>query len=461
MIDAALSAVAHALAWSALLVAGGGLALAASAAWIVLRHRRERESTPNSGPSEAPAPPVSVILVATEEEADIGERLDALAALDYPAFEVIVVSNGPIGAPLALAMTRLQAQPIDLIYRPLISTGRATACYYSTASFNLVVIAKEKASVADALNAGLNAARSPYVCLVGPRTWLDRAALVRLTAPVMEDPDRVVLVAGIERVLNGCAVRDGDVVVGACPARPTIAWAVLDGLRRALFAIGASPVVGAGWGRAKCLLVHRREILRLGGVPEDGNADDLAAIPWVRSGLRSAFVSLPVAWTRVPLAPADTAVAHRERAAELLDAVRSWRGRAAAPQTPSGSACRWVRLVRGASALAAPLDVLALILVTAAFSRALLEFSLLLAVWCAAIVGRTAVSSAAILLHDVTPKRYPAAWDVGKLFLTAFWEPLVGRPLAAWWTLAALARRFPSARPSMEQPVGERADQPV
>jgi hypothetical protein len=451
VIDAVLSALAHTLAWYAVAAAIAGLALTASAAWLVLRQRREHELNPDDGqPDGRTMPPVSVVLVTSEDDTSIGERLTALSTLDYPTFEVVVVSSGPISPPLARAMGRLQTKPVDLIYRQLVRTGRVTACYHSAAPLNLTVLEKERGAVADAVNAGLNASRSPYLCLVGPGAWLDRAALTRLMAPVMDDPERVVLTAGIERVMNGCEIRDGDVAVGACPGRPAVAWQVLNELRRAMLAIGAGPALGAGVAPRSCLLVQKRELLRVEGVPPHGELGDLAALPWTRSGLRSAMVSLPVAWASAPRTLAGVAERHLAAAAVALDAVRGlWRPWER--MTHAGAAWRLIPLARGARTVTPVFDVAALIAATAGFGGGVIDFSLLLAVWFGVMVGRTVVSSAAILLHDVTPKRYPATADVFRLFVAALVDPFAGRPLAAWWTLTARWRRVPeSAAPAAE-----------
>ncbi len=460
MIDAALAGVIHTLAWYTIAAAIGTLALTASATWIVLRHRREHELNPGGASDGRTMPPVSVVMVTAEDDTMIGERLEALAALDYPAFEVVTVSNGPISPALARAMPRLQTQPVDLIYRPLIKTGRVTACYHSAAPLNLTVLEKERGTVADALNAGLNAARSPYVCLVEPGAWLDRAALARLMAPVMDDPERVVSTAGIERVMNGCEVRDGDVAVGACPARPAVAWQVLDGLRRALLAIGAGPLLGAGVATRSCVLVLKREVMRAEGVPPDGRVGDLVALPWTRPGLRSAMVSLPVVWTPVPRTFSGVAERYRTDVSAGLEAFRGlW-----SPEqrlTHTGVVWRVVRFVRGVRTATPVLDVAALAVVTMGFGGGLVDFSLLLAVWFSVLVGRTAVSSAAILLHDLTPKRYPSPADVCRLFVAALLDPFLGRLLGAWWTLTAVKRRVPiplvvPPEPASE-PIGQRS----
>ena len=59
------------------------------------------------------------------------------------------------------------------------------------------------------MNAGLNAATSPYVCVVDADSILERDGLLRIMVPVLEDPKRVVAVGGIIRVLNGSEIAGG------------------------------------------------------------------------------------------------------------------------------------------------------------------------------------------------------------------------------------------------------------
>jgi hypothetical protein len=82
-------------------------------------------------------------------------------------------------------------------------------------------------------------------------------------------------------------------------------------------------------------------------------------------------------------------------------------------------------------------DVGGAAVVTAAFLAGAADFTALLVVWMCVLAARTAVSSAAILFHDATLKRYPAWQDVGRLFVAAVVEPVVFRPLTAVWTVQA------------------------
>jgi hypothetical protein len=276
-------------------------------------------------------------------------------------------------------------------------------------------------------------------------------------APVIEDPDRVVVSAGMARVMNGCVVRDGDVAVGACPANPAVAWAVLGGLRSAVLAAGASPLLGAGAAPRGALLVHRTEALRVGGVPSDGTVHDLAWLPWTRSGLRSAYAPLPVSWTRVPSTFADLARAYRRRVAAAFGAIRGlWKRDQRRGE--HGAVKHGARFVRSAWTLSALLDPAALAVATLGFGRGDIDFPLLLAVWVSVLVGRTAVSSVAILLHDVTPKRYPSSWDVARLFLAAVFDLTVGRLLALWWTVSTLSCFRRAGPPTVVTPLTAGAD---
>src|SRR3989475_9958403 len=91
---------------------------------------------------------------------------------------------------------------------------RSTLFPYTTLFRSLLVVDKESGgSKADAVNAGLNAATSPYVCVVDADSVLERDALLRIMLPVVQDPDRVVAVGGIGRVLHGPAIEGGQLRV--------------------------------------------------------------------------------------------------------------------------------------------------------------------------------------------------------------------------------------------------------
>jgi len=85
----------------------------------------------------------------------------------------------------------------------------------------LLVLDKEAAGCkADAINAGLNAATSPYICVVDADSILEKESLMRIMAGVFSDPSRVVAVGGIVRILNNCTVTNGELKEVRLPRKP-------------------------------------------------------------------------------------------------------------------------------------------------------------------------------------------------------------------------------------------------
>src|SRR5260370_21142558 len=98
-------------------------------------------------------------------------------------------------------------RPVRAVYVPEAKSALVRGLYRSEVDARLVVVDKEPGgSKADAVNAGLNAATSPYVCIVDADSILEHDALLRIMVPVLEDPKRVVAVGGIIRVLNGAEI---------------------------------------------------------------------------------------------------------------------------------------------------------------------------------------------------------------------------------------------------------------
>src|SRR6516162_4379636 len=97
---------------------------------------------------------------------------------------------------------------------------------------------------ADALNAGLNMCRTPYFCTVDSDCILERDALLRLMRPVMASPVNTVVSGGIVRVLNGCAVEEGQVARVGLPRSGLERFQVVEYLRSFLFGRTGWDLVG-------------------------------------------------------------------------------------------------------------------------------------------------------------------------------------------------------------------------
>jgi poly-beta-1,6-N-acetyl-D-glucosamine synthase len=136
--------------------------------------------------------PVSVIVPAHNEHVVIESAVRSLLALNYPAFEVIVVNDGSSDDTLDVLCRAFVLERRQTFYRRQLRSEPVRAIYTSLLVRNLVVVDKENGGKADALNAGLNLARFRYVCAVDGDTVYHPDAVLRAMRRVMHDPASIV-----------------------------------------------------------------------------------------------------------------------------------------------------------------------------------------------------------------------------------------------------------------------------
>src|SRR5205807_7965632 len=113
-----------------------------------------------------------------------------------------------------------ELRPARLLYIPDLPSAPVKAIYNSWSEPRLLVLDKDSAgSKADAINAGLNLATSPYVCVVDADSILEKESLLRIMAGVLSDPRRVVAGGGIVAVPHGCRVARGELEQVRLPKR--------------------------------------------------------------------------------------------------------------------------------------------------------------------------------------------------------------------------------------------------
>jgi cellulose synthase/poly-beta-1,6-N-acetylglucosamine synthase-like glycosyltransferase len=279
-------------------------------AWRQLTiHRRRRRF---AGAEEAFASPltpgVSVIVPAFNEQAGIVETVHSLLALRYPRHEVIVVNDGSRDATLSALREAFDLAPVRMAFRRGLATEPIRRAYVSRHNLDLWVLDKHNGGKSDAINAGVNAARYPYVCIVDADALLDSDALLRVAQPIVEDPDRVAATGGIVRIGNGCEVDHGRVVAVRLPRNRVAALQSLEYFRA--FLVGR-----VGWTRMNALLIisgafglfDRRLVEAVGGWSRDTVGEDVELVVRLHRYLRErdedyriVFVPDPVCWTEAP-----------------------------------------------------------------------------------------------------------------------------------------------------------------
>jgi cellulose synthase/poly-beta-1,6-N-acetylglucosamine synthase-like glycosyltransferase len=254
------------------------------------------------------APGISVLVPAFNEEAVIVESVRSLLALRYPRHEVVVVSDGSTDNTIGALNDAYDLAPVRKALRDGVPTAAVRGTYVSRRDRRLLVLDKENGGRSDALNAGLNAARHPYVCVIDADSLLEEDALLKVSKPILDDPEVLAATGGTIRIANNCRVDYGRVVEARVPTSALAAIQVVEYLRA--FLVGR-----VGWSRINALgiisgafgLFHRSLVETVGGYWSDTVGEDFELTLRLHRHLRErdepyriAFVSDPVCWTEVP-----------------------------------------------------------------------------------------------------------------------------------------------------------------
>ena len=416
-------------------------------AWrATTHHRRERRYSAAAETFSSPlTPPVSVLLPAFNEEAGIVESVRSLLSLRYPELEVIVVSDGSTDGTIARLTEAFDLAPVRKTLRDAVPTAAVRRAYVSRRHPELSVVDKENGGKADALNCGVNAARFPYVCAIDADAILEDDALIHVTKPILEDPDRVAATGGIVRIANGCIVDHGRVTAVRVPRNWLAGLQVVEYLRS--FLVGR-----VGWSRIGSLLiisgafgVFRRSLVEaVGGWATDTVGEDLELVVRLHRYLRDRgeeyrieFVPDPVCWTE---APEDLRHLSRQRRrwqrglAETL-----WRHRRVWGNPRYGV----LGIVAGpyfvAFELLGPvLQLAGYPLVAVAFATDTVSSGFLFAFLLMTILLGALLSLAALALEELGFRRYARGRDAARLFGYALLENLGYRQLNDLWQAQAL-----------------------
>ncbi len=399
-------------------------------------------------------PAVSVLVPAHDEEAGILDTLAAELAQRYPALEVILVDDGSTDRTFALVEERYRLRPVtprrtaDLPVR-----GTILSVHRATTGDPLIVVRKTSVGQkSDALNAALNIARHPLVCMVDADSLLEADALLRVARPFVEDPSDVVAAGGVIRAANGAITERGAMVEPRLSRKWLVRIQAVEYLRS--FLLGRT-----GWADAQALLIisgafglFRRDlVVEIGGMDHRSLGEDADLVVTLQAHLRRngrphrvVFVPEPVCWTEVP---ETWTVLGRQRKrwthglAQLLWKHRRMIGN---PRYgPIGVVALPFFLLF--ELLGPVVEVLGLASVVIAGALGVLDPVIATIMVGLALAVGTLVSTTAIAVEEFTYHRYARGRDLVALLAAAVVENVGYRQVHAWFRLrgllAALTRR--------------------
>jgi len=391
-------------------------------------------------------PPITIIAPAHNEESSIRVAVRNLLENHYPQLEVVVVNDGSEDRTLEVMTEEFRLRLVRAVYVPEANSAPVRGLYRSEVDARLVVVDKEPGgSKADAVNAGLNAATSPYVCIVDADSILEHDALLRIMVPVLEDPKRVVAVGGIIRVLNGSEIAGGRMRRVRLPRKSIEVIQVIEYLRA--FLIGRE-----AWAQGNMLTIisgafglFRTDIVRaVGGYRPSAIGEDFDLVARLHRHLleqgadyRILFVPDPMCWTEVP---SDLKSLGRQRARwqkGLLDVLWpnrdmlfKWRyGRIGFLALPY----LWVFEL-----LAPVIEIGGIVTIVLAACLGALSREFFVQFLLFGYAFATVISIGSVLQEEITYKRYNDWQDVARLVTYCFVEHFPYRQLHMIWRLQGL-----------------------
>jgi cellulose synthase/poly-beta-1,6-N-acetylglucosamine synthase-like glycosyltransferase len=182
-------------AWSvvaALAIAGAYALVVIEAALRVGGRREDFAAGADAVSASRLAIPVSLVLPVTATTPFLRESISSALALNYPELELILVADSLTPEQIQLLSDEWQIEARELFYRRTLPTADVKRIYRSVRDPRLVVIGKDPAGYADAINCGINVSRYRYVAVLDPAVEFDAGALLRLMSAPMSDPGRIV-----------------------------------------------------------------------------------------------------------------------------------------------------------------------------------------------------------------------------------------------------------------------------
>ena len=391
--------------------------------------------------------PISILAPAHNEEVTVVENVRSLLNLNYPAFEVVLINDGSSDGTLEVLRQTYGLEPAP--YAPLgdLPTARVKQIYRSVRHPSLVVIDKENGGKADALNTGINHARYPLFLAIDTDSLLERDALMKMVQPFLERPETLA-VGGIVRAVNGCTVRDGEVVDVRLPRNHLAAMQIIEYLKVFLFG-------RVGWAAMNMLVVisgafglfKRQAVLDAGGYSKTVGEDMELIVRLHRMALEKkqhyhiGFVPDPVCWTEVP---ESLGVLSRQRNRWSRGQTDTLRIHRKMLFNPAYGRIGMIALPYAliVESLGAFVEIAGFIVLGVSIYLGQATTHFLIGFFAVSILFGGLISLWALILEELTFRRIPRLRSMLALFVYGIAESLGYHQLAVWWRVKGMIDYF-------------------
>lgn len=393
--------------------------------------------------------PICLIVPAFNEEKTIADNVRSLLALHYPEFEIVVVNDGSKDKTLDVLVEAFDLELAVRAHEPVLEHAPIRQFYSAQNYPKLLVIDKENGGKADALNAGINVARSPLVCAVDADSILEADALLRAVQPFVEDFDHIIAVGGSIRVANGCQVRHGRVRSIGLPTDALSLFQIVEYFRAFLIArlgwseLGAMMLISGAFGIFKGSI-----LLQVGGYSRDLVGEDMEVIVKMHRVMaegdneyKMKFVPEPVCWTIAPNRLKDLGGQRKRWERGSLESFFKHRDMMGRPEYGLAGSVGYANILI-TDVLGPPLEILGYFTMPILYGLGMLNFDFFMAYLALTFVYGVFLSVGSLILAEMQLRRYPKPWHLLMLTLAAVLENFGYRQINNWWRVVGWVDYF-------------------
>ena len=412
-----------------------------AAAMFIWRHQRRHSQRARALLDRLASPPlVTVVVPAFNEELTVADSVRGLLAMNYEAREIVVVNDGSSDRTLDVLREAFQLVAAPIALAPHLPAMPVRNTYRSAVDPALIVIDKDNGGgKADALNAGINAASGTLVLVMDADTVLAADAVSRAVLVFLEDAATIAL-GGNVSIINGCRVEDGRIREFGLPRNWLARFQAVEYLRSFVLVRLASASRNAVFLISGAFGMFRRDaLLAVGGFHRSAIAEDLDLTVRLQRHFRArgtpfriAFDPNPLGWT---LAPEDLASLRSQRLRwrrGLIDVL--WRHRAMIGNPRYGifglAVLPYLAVFEGLGVL---LEISGYLVVTSTALIGLLDWRYWTAMLAASIFCGTSATLLAVIINDLTTRRFTRVRDFAFLMAVVAGENLGYLQLNSWW----------------------------
>ncbi|HVS90741.1 MAG TPA: glycosyltransferase [Mucilaginibacter sp.] len=395
--------------------------------------------------SSTEAPSMSILAPAYNEGPTIIENVRSLLSLHYHNLEVIIINDGSKDDSLERLIEAYSLYKADFFVNQRLKTKPVRGVYRSSNPVyrKLIVVDKENGGKADALNVGVNIARSDYFVCIDVDCVLEQDALLKLAKPFLESTrQRVIAAGGVVRIANSCEIEGGRLVKVNLPKQllPRIqtleyirafllsrmAWTKLNGLLLISGAFGA---------------FDREIVIDCGGYNPKTVGEDMELVVRMRRHMEElgepykvAFIPDPLCWTE---APSTYRILGRQRNRWTRGTIETLRSHKKMFFNPSYGILGMLSypywfFFEFLAPIIEFFGILGLIYYCFEYAVNWQAVSIMIGVICLGIL----YSIFAILMEVLTYHQYKQKKEILNLVLAAILEPFVFHPFVVWSAVA-------------------------